>query len=196
MKGEKCPFVTQLRYATSFLVSEIIDSQLSSWICLKKSCGKFKMSSLFLLGEMGSPYTSIDFESKMSKKNQFFIQKWSWNGLGVFPQVMGVLLVEFLNFRFLNRNFMTYMICFFSFFFQIFRNDIFVCRISSFMFSEYLLNGEWCEKIEREGESGRPSRVYYLLLSISWSRKLYFGKMVYEKHGFMIGLTLRMPNLI
>ena len=120
MKGEKCPFVTQLRYATSFLVSEIIDSQLSSWICLKKSCGKFKMSSLFLLGEMGSPYTSIDFESKMSKKNQFFIQKWSWNGLGVFPQVMGVLLVEFLDFRFLNRNFMTYMICFLVFFFKFF----------------------------------------------------------------------------
>ena len=142
MKGEKCPFVTQLRYVTSFLVLEIIDLDL-----VQKRGGKFKINSLYLLGRKRSPHTSIDFESKMPKKFCFFIQKWLWNGLGVFPQVMGVLLVEFLNFRILNRNFMTYMIYFFScFFIQIFRNDIFVCRISSFMFSEYLLNGEWCEK--------------------------------------------------
>ena len=27
-----------------------------------------------------------------------------------------------------------------------FENDFSVCRISSFMFSEYLLNGEWCDR--------------------------------------------------
>ena len=151
------------------------------------------MNSLFLLGRTRSPHTLIDFESKMPWKILIFYSKMVMKWPRGIPSM---LLAEFLNFRFLNRNFMTYMICFFFNFFQIFRNYIFVCRISSLMFSEYLLNGEWCEKIEREGGSGRPSRVYYLLLSISWSRKLYFGKMVYEKHGFMIGLTLKMPNLI
>ena len=40
------------------------------------------MSSLFLLGRMGSPYTSIDYESKMAKKILIFYSKmamkWPW----------------------------------------------------------------------------------------------------------------------
>ena len=111
MKGEKCPFVTQLRYATSFLVSEIIDSQLSSWICLKKSCGKFKMSSLFLLGEMGSPYTSIDFESKMSKKKSVFyskmVMKWPWGIPSSYGRVAGRIF-EFSIFEPKFQNFRSY----------------------------------------------------------------------------------------
>ena len=119
---------------------------------VQKRGGKFKINSLFLLGGMRSPNTSIDSELKMPKKFCFFIQKWSWNGLGVFPQVMGVLLVEFLNFRILNRNFMTYMIYFFSCFFFKFFEMI-------FSYAEFLRlcfqNISWMENDVRNRERRR-----------------------------------------
>ena len=51
------------------------------------------MSSLFLLGRMGSPYTSIDYESKMAKKILIFyskmVMKWPWGIPSSYGRVAG-----------------------------------------------------------------------------------------------------------
>ena len=66
------------------------------------------------------------------------VMKWPWG----IPSSYGRVAGRIFEFSIFEPKFHDLHDLFFSFFFQIFRNDIFVCRISSFMFSEYLLNGE------------------------------------------------------